>query len=536
MFDTAELGRTTTKKAYKERLTPLRAALLQAQASLRDAGIPVIVLFGGVDGAGKGDAVNALNEWMDPRWMKTTAFDQPSQEEEERPEYWRFWRALPPKGHISLLLSAWYSQPLLRRIDGGSDEDFERSLEQITSFEQQLADDGAVILKFWLHLGKRGQQRRFERLESDPLQSWRVTERDWENWRKYDDFISAGERIITRTSTGSAPWHIVEGVCARYASLRVGGLLLEAIQNRLMQAGIESSAETSVAEAEAYSKAVKIAEPDDAPPLTILSTLDTSLKLKKPEYRKRLAIQQGRINQLQKRARDQGVSTILIFEGWDAAGKGGAIRRVNAALDSRAVQVIPIAAPTDEERAHHYLWRFWRHLSRAGHVTIFDRSWYGRVLVERVEGFANEREWQRAYAEINRFEQQLVDHGIVLIKFWMHISPEEQLRRFKDREKTAYKKWKLTEDDWRNRERWDDYEIAVHDMVERTSTLAAPWVLVEANDKPYARIKVLESICDAQQAKVGMPDSSAIWTHRDADESEGSDDEELEGRTGEMNR
>jgi len=209
---------------------------------------------------------------------------------------------------------------------------------------------------------------------------------------------------------------------------------------------------------------------------------------------------QGRLNRLHRRAENRGLSTILVFEGADAAGKGGAIRRVTAALDARSYQVIPVAAPTDEERAHHYLWRFWRHLSRAGRVTIFDRSWYGRVLVERVEGFATEPEWRRAYSEINEFENELVESGIVLVKFWLQITLDEQLRRFKAREKIRHKRWKLTAEDWRNRDKWPDYEHAVNEMVERTSTRLAPWTLVEANDKSFARLKVLKAACDTIEA------------------------------------
>jgi polyphosphate kinase 2 (PPK2 family) len=235
----------------------------------------------------------------------------------------------------------------------------------------------------------------------------------------------------------------------------------------------------------------------------VLDKLDMTRRLEKARYRKLLPSLQGRLNRLQRLARERKVSMLLVFEGWDAAGKGSTIRRINAALDSRNVHVVPVSAPTDEERAQPYLWRFWRHLSRDGRVTIFDRSWYGRVLVERVEGLASEREWRRAYAEINRFERQLIRHGTVLLKFWMHITKEQQLLRFKERERTPWKRWKLTDEDWRNRERWEDYEIAVHDMLERTSTHGAPWTLVEANDKPFARIKVLESICKALEARLG---------------------------------
>ena len=199
---------------------------------------------------------------------------------------------------------------------------------------------------------------------------------------------------------------------------------------------------------------------------------------------------------MQRRAAARGLSTIALFEGWDAAGKGGAIRQVTAALDARDYRLIPIGAPTDEELAHHYLWRFMRHLSRAGRITIFDRSWYGRVLVERVEGLASPEEYMRAYPEINYFEEQLVDHGILLAKFWLHISKSEQLRRFRERERTPHKTWKITDEDWRNRQRWDDYELAVNEMVARTSTRRAPWVIVEANDKNFARIKVIRTLAD----------------------------------------
>jgi polyphosphate:AMP phosphotransferase len=505
VFETAELGRNVTKSEYKGRVPALRQALLAAQERLRHTDTPVIVLFGGVDGAGKGDVVHALNEWMDPRWMVTRTFERPSQEEAERPEYWRFWRALPPKGQIGLLLSAWYSKPLLQRAYGGPELELEEALEELAGFEKQLADDGAIVIKFWLHLGKKGQEKRFKRLARDPLQAWRVSKRDWEHWRKYDDFVGAAEHIIGRTSTGECPWHIVEGVCPRYASLHVGEQLLEAIESRLSEreaAGPSAPASARSAPAEASADA----EPARGRALTVLDKLDMTQVIQKGEYRTLLATEQGRMNRLQHLAREQKVSTILVFEGWDAAGKGGAIRRLNAALDSRGVRVVPIAAPTDEERAQHYMWRFWRHLSRAGRVTIFDRSWYGRVLVERVEGFASEKEWRRAYAEINRFEQQLTDHGIVLVKFWMHLTKEEQLERFRERERTPWKRWKLSDEDWRNRERWEDYEVAVHDMVERTSTRAAPWTLVEGNDKAFARIRVLQGVCDAIEARVGSPE------------------------------
>jgi polyphosphate:AMP phosphotransferase len=505
VFETAELGHKISKAEYQQRVPALREALLLAQSRLLQARFPAVVLLAGVDGAGKSEMVNLLNEWIDPRWIVTHAFDEPSEEERQRPEYWRFWRALPPKGHIGLFLSAWYSRPLLDRVYGASPAEFEAALDEILAFERTLSDDGALILKFWMHLGKKAQKKRLETLEKDALQSWRVTQRDWKNWRRYNRFVSAAERLIARTSTGSAPWHIVEGQDPRYRSLRVGDLLLTALEKQLQSQGLTglagSSEAPSVAAGNRGSAAqetpVAQAAAPATPRVTVLSRLDLSKKLPKQEYSRRLKRYQGRLNVLHRKAREQDVSTILVFEGWDAAGKGGAIRRITAALDARSVRTIPTAVPTDEERAQHYLWRFWRQLPAKGRVTIFDRSWYGRVLVERVEGFASEPEWRRAYAEINLFEQQLVRHGTVLVKFWLHIDKEEQLRRFQAREQVAYKRWKLTDEDWRNRDRWGAYELAVHDMVERTSTTEAPWILVEATDKRFARIKVLKAVCDA---------------------------------------
>jgi polyphosphate:AMP phosphotransferase len=498
MFRTAELGQKVSKAEYREREPLLRQELLEVQQKLREAGrFPVIIVFAGVDGAGKGDTVNLLNEWMDPRWLLTTAYDEASDEERERPEYWRFWRKLPPKGRIGLFLSAWYSRPILDRVYEKTDEPtFDDQLDRILSFEKALADDGALILKFWMHLGHDAQKKRLKKLEKDPLTSWRVTARDWDHWQIYDHFEAAAERTIRRTSTGTAPWTIVEGMDPSYRSLTVGTIVRDEIRKHLQRfeqqqlVSVDIPDETDAGE-------------NPLPPLpvaTVLSGLDMTLNLKKAEYSKKLKQLQARLNQLHRKALKKKVSAILVFEGADAAGKGGAIRRITAALDARHYQVIPIAAPTDEERAQHYLWRFWRHLSRAGRISIFDRSWYGRVLVERIEGFATEPEWRRAYAEINDYEEQLTEHGIVLLKYWIHITKEEQLERFRLREQTPHKQWKLTDEDWRNREKWDDYELAVNDIVEHTSTHSAPWVLVEGNDKRYSRIKVIQTFCDRLEA------------------------------------
>lgn len=517
MFRTAELGRTVSKDDFHQALPQLRAELLEVQQQLRNAPFPVIIVFGGVDGAGKSETVNLLNEWLDPRWLSTRAYGQPSDEMEERPEYWRYWRDLPPKGRIGIFLSCWYSRPMLDRVyEKTTEAELDEALDRVIAFEKDLADDGALILKFWMHLGKKAQKERLRSLEKDPLTRWRVTQADWDHWHMYDKFVAAAERTIMRTSGADAQWHVVEGFDKRYRSLSVGTTILHSIRKHLKKTKVHRRMTRALESSAASDQTAGVAQvagetSDDAAngaaiiPLTsvtILNHLDMSLAVDKKSYRKELERYQGKLNQAERKARELGISTVLVFEGWDAAGKGGAIRRVTAALDARDYQVIPIAAPTDEERAQHYLWRFWRHLSRAGRVTVFDRSWYGRVLVERVEGFAGEAEWKRAYAEIDDFEDQLVRHGIVLCKFWVHITKDEQLARFKAREGVLYKRWKLTDEDWRNRERWEDYEIAVNDMVERTSTSLAPWTLVEGNDKRYARLKVISTVCDALKAGV----------------------------------
>lgn len=495
MFETAELGQTVDKATYESRVLELRHALLVAQGQLRQAGFPVVVLFAGVDKAGKDEMANLLNEWMDPRWISTAAFDRPTEDERERPRMWRFWNKLPPKGQMGILLSAWYSLPILDHVSGRtSTSDLELELAEIARFEQLLAADGALILKFWMHLGKAAQKHRLEALQSDPDTAWRVTDKDWANWKRYDRFAAAAERVVTHTGSGVAPWIIVDGTDARYRALRVGGVLLDAMNQQLAAAACPHSA----------------APPSTAlQPVSVLSGLDLSHKISKAEYKERLPAMQGRLAHLQRRADAAGISTVLVFEGWDAGGKGGAIRRLTGALNAKDYDVVRIAAPTEEERAQHYLWRFWRRLPRAGNVAIFDRSWYGRVLVERIEGFATADEWQRAFAEINHFERQLVQHRIVLLKFWLHIDQDEQARRFDERAGQPHKAWKLTDEDWRNRERWPEYSAAVHDMVQRCSPRQAPWILVEGNDKRFARLKVLEAVSNALEAALSAAEQTS---------------------------
>ncbi len=502
MFRTAELGRKVSKEAFEREEIDLRIELVELQQTLRTADFPVVLVFAGVDGAGKSESMNLLNEWLDPRWIVTRAYGPPSDEERERPEYWRFWRDLPPKGRIGQFLSCWYSRPFMALASGAMDDTtFDDEMNRIITFEKTLADDGALLLKFWMHLGKEAQKKRLKALEKDPNQSWRVTKQDWRHWEMYDSFIRAAERLIARTSVADARWTIIEGQDHYYRSLTVLCALRDSLRQHLAQRRALALAPRPESQPDSMTAGTLPHVTTGLP--TVLDALDMTQTLSKRDYKTNLSRQQGRLAVLQRKARARGISTVLVFEGWDAAGKGGAIRRLTRALDARQVQVMPVAAPTDEEQAQHYLWRFWRQLGRAGRVLVYDRSWYGRVLVERVEGYAQPDEWRRAYAEIRDFEDQVIRHGIVLCKFWLHVTPEEQLSRFQTREQIAYKRWKLTDEDWRNRERWDDYALAVNEMVERTSTHFAPWTLVEANDKRFARVKVIQTVADALEKALG---------------------------------
>jgi polyphosphate:AMP phosphotransferase len=491
MFESAEIGHKIGKEAYRKAVPALRAALLDAQFDLKETGeIPVIVLVSGQDGAGKGETINILYEWMDPRYLSTLAFSEPTDEERDRPVMWRYWRALPPKGRTGIFAGSWYSDPIRQRIgDEMSLTDLDARIDQINRFEAMLVNEGALVLKFWFHLTKEAQKKRLKMLEKDPHTAWRVTPWSWQRLKSYDKLQEAAGHILRMTNTAWAPWIIVEGSDDRYRSLTAGTVLLDALKQRLANGDnqdtpVAPSVRTSI---------------DDR---SVLSELDLKQKLSGKAYDEQLAQWQGRLSELARDPRFKQRSLICAFEGADAAGKGGAIRRIAGALDARQYQIIPVAAPSEEERAQPYLWRFWRHVPRHNRIAIFDRTWYGRVLVERVEGFCSEHDWLRAYSEINDFEHELSEAGAIIVKFWLQISPEEQLKRFKEREKIEFKRFKITPDDWRNREKWADYQQAVCDTVDRTSTRTAPWTLIEANDKNYARIKILKTICERLESEL----------------------------------
>jgi polyphosphate:AMP phosphotransferase len=484
MFETLEVGKRIKNRDFDERALPLRQKLLETQFELAKHDYSVIIVVAGLDGSGKGSLVHRLNEWMDPRGIETNTYWEHSDEEESRPFFWRFWRRLPAKGKIGIFLGSWYTKPAQAAINAEMDDgDFSQYCKQIEAFERMVSDDGTLVIKLWLHVSRETQRQQLDETAPGKQQNPRVTDQPYDLRGKYDKTIAVSERLILDTDSSHSPWHLLEAQDRHYRDITAGEFILKAMQARATQTAPDST-----------SQAPTQADPAGPQP-TILDSVDLSLALDREDYKKKLAKYQARLQDLAWQAYRQKRSVVAVFEGWDAAGKGSAIRRVTQAIDPRLYRLVQFAAPTDEEQAHHYLWRFWRQLERDGRNTIFDRSWYGRVLVERVEQFAAEAEWQRAYSEINQFEQQLVEHGCIVLKFWIHISKDEQMRRFKAREQEPHKRHKLTEDDWRNREKWHDYELAVDQMVSRTSTRHAPWTLVSGNNKPHARIQILKTFC-----------------------------------------
>jgi len=492
MFESAEIGHKLGKEEYRKREPELRSALLDAQYELLEKGKgPVIILVNGVDGAGKGETVNLFNEWMDPRHIRTEAFGPLNDEERRRPEMWRFWQALPAKGRIGILFGSWYTDPILAHVMGNEKKArFAARLERIRQFERMLVAEGAVLVKMWFHLSKEASRKRMKELRADPKTAWRVPKEELKRADHYDEFVQVCEEALRKTSTGIAPWLVVEASDPEYRALTAGNYLLEALKT-----AVDEKARPSV-------NAVPL------PPVaidgrTLLGSYDYKRALTKKKYESELETLQARLALLCRSPQMAERTLIVAFEGMDAAGKGSTIRRITHALDARHYRIIPVAAPSDEERAHPYLWRFWRHIPPHGRTVIFDRTWYGRVLVERVEKFCAEEDWMRAYDEINGFEEQLSQSGAILVKFWLSITPQEQLRRFEERKNTPHKNFKITEEDWRNRKKWPLYERAVGDMIDRTSTEIAPWHVVASDDKLFSRIEVVRTLCERLEAAFG---------------------------------
>ncbi|MBI4556682.1 MAG: phosphate--AMP phosphotransferase [Candidatus Hydrogenedentes bacterium] len=476
MLETIDPDIKLDEDEYRRIHEKLDLRLTVLQQEIRKAGIPVIIIFEGWEASGKGTAIGRLLQPLDPRGYRVQLVKLPSAEERLRPPMRRFWLTLPANGMIHIYDRSWYHQILEDRVEKlVPKKQWQGAYERLQVFERQLADDGAVILKFWLHITKSEQAKRFKALAKDPAFAWKVGKEDKRQHRRYKKYYEAAEDMLTRTSTAHAPWTVAPSHDKHWAQVKIGETVVSALEAALARKPDKLPAPKRVA---------RRASPFDK--------VDLNQKLARKDYDRLLPELQDDLRRLEHLIYVARIPVMLLYEGWDAAGKGGNIRRLTRQLDPRGYEVVSISAPTGEEKTHHYLWRFWRNVPKAGHITIFDRSWYGRLLVERVEGFATPVEWQRAYQEINEFETELASFGTVIGKFWIHISRAEQLRRFRQREELPYKRWKITEEDWRNRKKWNDYYYAASDMIEKTSTGHAPWTIIEGNDKLHARVKTLK--------------------------------------------
>ena len=468
--------------ALKAEIKALRERLLAQQQLVRDQKLPVIVLVEGWAAAGKGSLINELISEIDPRFYNVISPVVLPEKEERYPFLYQYARAIPENGKIMFYDSGWMEgavRKFLRRDI--TKKQYKERIRSVNEFERQLRDGGYLILKLFLHIDQDEQRKRLTALRENYETEWRVTEDDLWQHREYKVFRETYDEFMEQTEK-TVKWHVLDGDKKRQAARDALKLLVEMIDK-----GLENGRYVGKPFSEKF-PLLKMQK---------LSEVDLSPALDDEEYRKELKKLQKRLGELHNTIYRKKIPVILCYEGWDAAGKGGNIRRIARPLDPRGFDVMPIASPEPHELNRQYLWRFWTRLPRSGHVCIFDRTWYGRVREERLEGFCSEDDWKRAFNEMNEFERQLTDWGAVVIKFWIHIDQDTQLARFNDRQNTPEKQWKLTEEDWRNREKWPQYEEAIDEMLQKTSTENAPWYIIESNDKKYARIKTLKIVITA---------------------------------------
>lgn len=513
MLEKIDVSKKMNKKEFKEYMDRMQPKLGKLQRKCKELSIPVIFVFEGFGASGKGAMIAKLIEPLDPRGFKVYTTPRATEEEKERPFLWRFFGKTPAKGKIAIFDRSWYTKVLRERIEGLTmSQELLYAFDEINHFEKLLVDDGTVIIKFFLHITKEQQRERFENLIANQSTAWRVTHEDWKHNKKYDAYLKMSDEMLEKTDHGYAPWTIIEAKDKEYAESKMYQVVIDRLeqeckwkedkQNKELYQSKGEKLKAQNEKPEQNELTIEIKEDSDRFLNGVLNGIDLSKDITNEDYKKRLKELQERLAFLQDEMFLHKNPSVIVFEGWDASGKGGAIKRFTQKLDPRGYEVIPISAPDDTERSHHYLWRFYQHIPAAGHMAIFDRSWYGRVLVERIEGFCKPEEWSRAYSEINQFEEQLTNVGTIIIKFWLHIDRDEQEKRFRAREETPGKEWKITKEDWRNRAKWDEYVKAVDEMIVRTSTTYAPWIVIEANSKPYARIKILETIVDAFEERL----------------------------------
>ena len=499
MLETVDLKRKVDKTAYKEEIDALKARLGVLQQEVKQANLPVIILFEGWGAAGKGSVLSDVILSLDPRGFKTYSITEPTEDELRKPIMWRYWTKIPRYGQFSIFDRSWYQEVTNYRMEKKiSDKEIKRRLHNINVFERQLVDDGYLILKFFLHVSQKEQKKRFEKLESSLNTAWRVTKKNWDQNKRYDEYLDVYEQAISATHTKQAPWNVIASDDQNSEILDIYRTIVQSIESALQAKQDGSLRKIGPGSWDGHYPQMLNIEPDTFKmvEMPLLADVPLDKALEQDEYKEELKKARRRLKKLHNELYRAKRPVIIAYEGWDAAGKGGNIKRVASGLDPRGYEVNPIASPTPDELYRQYLWRFWTRLPRTGHIAIFDRTWYGRVMVERLEGFATEEQWKRAYQEMNEFEKELTEWGAIILKFWVHIDKDEQLRRFQDRQNTPEKQWKITDEDWRNREKWDLYEEAINEMMQKTSTDFAPWYIIQSQDKKYARIQAMNILIE----------------------------------------
>jgi polyphosphate:AMP phosphotransferase len=489
MLEKYDLTRTTDEGSYEKTLESYKERLNVLQRTLRDQNVPTIIIIEGWNAAGITMCIHEIVQALDPRGFTLNAIKKPTEEERAHPFLWRFWLRTPPRGRIGLFARSWYSRAISEEMQKNT---WAKSLagraDQINNFERQLYDDGSVILKFFLQITKEEQKRRLEERERNPLTAWLVTPAIWNIYRHYDDSLPLVDGFVTRTDTDYAPWTIIEATDRKYAILKVYSTIVKVLEKKT-----ESLKDAKQKKA----RLKELSRPKKNP---VKRRASPEVKFSKEDCQETLNSLQIEMLELHYLLFKRKIPLIIAYEGWDAAGKGGNITRVTRYMNPLGYYVVPVSAPTEHEKQYHYLRRFIKHFPTGGDIAIFDRSWYGRVLVERVEKYCSEPDWQRAYGEINEMEEDFVNSsGGGIVKFWLEISREEQLRRFQQRASDPMKIYKITDEDWRNREKWDLYDEAIDEMLARTSTDIAPWTVIESNDKWYARVKALKTVITTAQ-------------------------------------
>lgn len=477
-----EKSEKPSEEEIKARLEAVKEKLARQQLLIKEKKVPVLVVLEGWGTAGKGYAIGQIIQNIDPRFFKVVSMQKKTEDDKRKPFLYRHFAKIPEAGQFVFLDTAWMDEITEERLHGTISEDvYANRIESVRRFERQLTDNGYLVMKFFLHISKKEQSRRIAQLEHQKDTTWRVSKKDlWQN-EHYEKCMDVFSGYLKNTNMPSAPWYIIDAKSRKWRELQIMEILTQGIDIAL------SNSQMAV-------PLLQNVFPLERMPL--LSEVPLDKTISDEDYKKELKQLRQRLGELHNRLYRKKVPVVIAYEGWDAAGKGGNIKRITSALDPRGYEVHPIASPEPHEKARHYLWRFWTRLPKTGHIAIFDRTWYGRVMVERLEGFCSENDWKRAYHEINEFEKELHDWGAVIIKFWVQIDKDTQLERFTERQNTPAKQWKITEEDWRNRDKWDRYEQAVNEMLAKTSTTYAPWHILESVDKKYARIKALRIVVE----------------------------------------